>query len=196
MRYLWLDLETTGLNPKAGQILEIGAVLTDGFFNEIERFHAIAIKDSNITLEPFVFQMHTDNGLLSAVEKSVYTEEDIINMFRSFLKRITVAEGFVTVGNSVNFDVNWLKERGLREWGSYTSHQVLDITSVKLFLKELGVSPPVDKPIGAVSHRVFGDLAWCQAQAEKYSTFVKKPSLLSNLVTKVSLSLRRLWREK
>lgn len=42
-RVLWIDLEMTGLDPKADRILEIAAIVTDWEFNEIATYQAAVL---------------------------------------------------------------------------------------------------------------------------------------------------------
>jgi oligoribonuclease len=39
---VWIDLETTGLDPMKDEILEVGAIVTDDNFNEVARYSAVA----------------------------------------------------------------------------------------------------------------------------------------------------------
>ena len=40
--FIWTDLETTGLDPAADEILALGMIITDDSFNEIARFERFA----------------------------------------------------------------------------------------------------------------------------------------------------------
>lgn len=63
MKYVSIDIETTGLNPETCQILSIGAVIEDTLnilpFAEIPKFHAI-IPHYQIKGEPFALNMNKD----------------------------------------------------------------------------------------------------------------------------------------
>jgi oligoribonuclease len=49
-KILWVDLEMTGLDPEADRILEIGAIVTDWEFTELESYEA-AIKVDTVLME-------------------------------------------------------------------------------------------------------------------------------------------------
>lgn len=88
---LWLDLETTGTNEHEDLILEIGVVLTDMDLNTIHSYgtpigeHGLAEFVLTNKEDPFVLDMHTENGLLSdlaegyGVERA-QAEREILDM--------------------------------------------------------------------------------------------------------------------
>lgn len=63
MKYISLDIETTGLNSENCQILSVGAVFEDTnnplSFREIPKFHAIILSD-RIEGEPFALNMNRE----------------------------------------------------------------------------------------------------------------------------------------
>ena len=67
-RLLWLDLETTGLDPLKDLILEIGFVVTEGL-DRIMDSESIVIDHGAVHLHPDVLNMHLENGLLQDIGK-------------------------------------------------------------------------------------------------------------------------------
>lgn len=68
MTIAWLDLETTGLDPKRDSILEVGIILTtDTKLDEIARFHSL-VRPMHLrgveVMGDYVLNMHTKSGLL------------------------------------------------------------------------------------------------------------------------------------
>lgn len=82
-QFCWVDIETTGLNPKKEVILELGMTFTNGI-GEICRHHGTidwlvfdtdpwtrrVHEDAMNSLDPFVHEMHTKSGLLRDLEKA------------------------------------------------------------------------------------------------------------------------------
>lgn len=70
-RICWLDLETTGLDPDKGLLLEVAVVVTNQWLKELARNQVVvhhtpeAIEASGIG--DYVRDMHTQNGLLDEV---------------------------------------------------------------------------------------------------------------------------------
>lgn len=69
MRYISLDIETTGLDPEFNQILSIGAVIEDTLnqlpFEELPKFHAV-IKRENVSGSIFALNLNRD--LIQAIK--------------------------------------------------------------------------------------------------------------------------------
>jgi oligoribonuclease len=63
MRYISIDVETTGLDPETCQILSIGAVIEDTLnplpFEELPKFHAV-IKRENVSGSIFALNLNRD----------------------------------------------------------------------------------------------------------------------------------------
>ncbi len=73
MRYLSIDIETTGLNPKKNQMVEFGAVIEDmtnpEAIGDLPSFRAVIVSPTDeYQISPFVMQMHT--ALFEAIGSS------------------------------------------------------------------------------------------------------------------------------
>lgn len=116
--YLWLDLETTGLDPAHDHILEVAAILTDDDFTEIECVHElVALPDGFLHwtewTNAFVDNMHRKSGLFddwnTALEagklsKTYAVEDNLIDL-------IFHCEKVVLAGSGVShFDFRFLRE--------------------------------------------------------------------------------------
>lgn len=101
MKYISIDVETTGLEKDRYQILSIGAILEDTEkklgFEEIPKFHA-AILHNEITGSPFAINMNKD--LIEAIVQYQTAEtqdekNDLVQMTgMQFYKEDQVVEGF------------------------------------------------------------------------------------------------------
>lgn len=62
----WIDLETTGLDPKADSVLEVACIITTDDLSEVARFSRVtgeAIRHDLAKVHPVVIDMHSKNGL-------------------------------------------------------------------------------------------------------------------------------------
>lgn len=89
MRYVSLDVETTGLNPETCQVIEIGAVCDDMSipWDEVKAregaFHCIVHHDQ-IRGEPFALQMNVDI-LREMISEETVRPEKVAGNFRNWL---------------------------------------------------------------------------------------------------------------
>lgn len=67
----WTDVESTGLDEKTGDLLEVALVVTDDQLVEVAATSVVILpSDLGATIskmDPYVKKMHTDNGLIAAL---------------------------------------------------------------------------------------------------------------------------------
>lgn len=67
---VWMDLEMTGLDPATEVIVEIATLITDDELNIVAEGPDLVINQPETVLkamDPFVVEMHTTSGLLTAI---------------------------------------------------------------------------------------------------------------------------------
>lgn len=122
---IWTDIETTGLVPSQGEILEISLVATtdDKFLDEIDRvsyvIHRPELFDVNgepsRSLDDWIRKVHFENGLLQDCTDSNNTLEtvelDLINFVRGVYHKNAPHSSYKSplCGSSVHFDRSWLE---------------------------------------------------------------------------------------
>lgn len=156
MRYLFLDLETTGLERDAS-ILEIAAILVDDDLEELSRFHRVVSGNlSKLTSE--TQNMHARNYLLLAVGASGVLWEEADRQCEAWLRASTVArpdQGLTLAGSSIWADRTWLQHHGSAIFEQLTTHRMLDISAVSIFLKSVGVDV---EECRSSTHRAMNDI--------------------------------------
>lgn len=152
--FFWLDLETSGLDPHECVILEWAVVLAaddrGGDMSPIAqyssvlqaRLHTAEVNGSLVyavsqgsddtlsSVDPFVVNMHTRNGLwaeCAASETTLGESEDFL------IELVGGAEtkGVVLAGSSVHFDLGFIREH-MPSFAKCLSHRVLDVSTLKL----------------------------------------------------------------
>lgn len=136
MRYISIDIETTGLNPKTCDVIEIGALIEDTddirSFNQMPSFHCYVWKD-NYRGEPYALAMnaHIFQKMLElrkAGSPLVMYPEDIAQKFGQFLRQhFGDVKPTVAGKNVAGFDLPFLTENILN-WGYAIKfhHRVID----------------------------------------------------------------------
>ena len=132
-KWIWVDLEMTGLDPETCVIIEVAVIVTDSELNEEAQYEGV-IWQPDERLEqmiPFVKQMHTANGLIQKVKKSQLQLEQAEDAILEMLKA-NVAEGKgLLAGNSV-----WQDRRFLTKYmpkvEAYLHYRQIDVSSLKV----------------------------------------------------------------
>ncbi len=174
MKLVWLDLETTGLNPKEDVILEIGIILNPGESNEQRRSWVL---DYDIVfimhlMDSVVLKMHTDSGLLAEVEASDLdindVENDVVSMFTD--NGITHNNVGKIAGYGPHFDLKFLDER-IPCITDFLSYRVFDVRTITEFWEMCGGTRFDD---GERPHRALPDLDAAIKETEYYKNHTEK----------------------
>lgn len=158
-RCVWLDLETTGLDPFAGRILEVAIVVTDERFTELARFvRQIHVKrdELNALCNDYVRNMHEANGLFAECMLSLFVQSAVEKQARDFLARHGALQAPLC-GNSVHFDRAWL-ESHMPSLASDLHYRTFDASSLRVGLVGIG-GPWLESPKRVlVEHRALADV--------------------------------------
>lgn len=152
----WLDLETTGLDPVACRILEIGMILTDYDLNEVDYFHrVVACEPGRLErMEPTVQIMHRTSGLLNDVMDGEALR-DVHADAMDWLARFVPPKSTVSAGFTVGFDRSFLAVH-MAQLHQYMSHRMIDVSTIKT-LKRHWRPDLAEPPAGAKAHRSLAD---------------------------------------
>lgn len=116
-KLLWLDLETTGLDPDADMVLEVALVITDDNLTHLGvEYQAVVKQDMDAVMarmDDYVRDMHTRNGLLAEVPKGedpLQVAADINAICnRNRLYKYQDRFPALLAGASVHFDRSFIK---------------------------------------------------------------------------------------
>jgi oligoribonuclease len=185
MKLVWLDLETTGLDPENGVILEIGVVVTDLQLNELARKSWVLphVRDDILTMmDDYVLRMHLKSGLLKEVWKDRNLTdpmhdkarrqiiENISIWIRQACKHTKVKHCYLAGSSVGSFDMAWLKKHapGIVNTVSY---RVGDVSAFKVFFPNM-----LSQPAGGPAHRALDDLDYSIDQLRQMRTMLNRES--------------------
>lgn len=139
--YLFLDLETSGFDPQANQILEVAAQITTHAapFTAVATYHGV-LRLRPEELAPHIIDMHSRNGLLSECESSrldiTEAEDALLAMMNAYDDDDD--HGAILAGCSPHFDRDFLRVHTPR-FDRALSHQHHDVSSILRFHRHLGM---------------------------------------------------------
>lgn len=169
-KFLWIDLETTGLDPHTGSVLEVALVGVD---DDDPAMPVVAQWSSAVNAgdreyeqaDDYVKNMHTVNGLwaacfdLSSAREPYVVESTMLEFVRG--SSPTEPKGIVLAGGSVHFDLAWVRVH-FPTFAKCLSHRVFDVSTLKAAERTWGAEF-VD--IKANEHRALSDVLASVAEA-------------------------------
>lgn len=166
-QFIWLDLETTGLDARNGLLLEFAAVLCEDSVGDdfaiVQQYTGVVHHSKEaleaVPLDHAVMKMHHDNGLWAAVRASTVKIEDVDMFLASLASGLCngVHRSIVLAGSSVHFDLGWCRVH-TPQFAQFLSHRVFDVTTLRRAVEAWSRSPtPIVWPVRN-SHRALADI--------------------------------------
>lgn len=132
-RWVWVDLEMTGLDDAACVILQVAMVITDPNLKVLAEIDLpIWQPESSLSsMIPIVRSMHTKNNLLERVRTSEFSLSQAENELMKKLSQHVEYKRGVLAGNSMYVDRRFL-QRYMPTFEGYLHYQQIDVSSIKL----------------------------------------------------------------
>lgn len=175
---VWVDLETTGLDPESRVVLEIACLVTDKDLNELgdgvdlvvhQEGHAIG------QLDPWCVKQHAASGLLEASRTSTTSLAQAQDETLAYVKRHCLSKKAPLCGNSVCFDRRFLM-RHMPKVEAYLHYRNVDVSSIKELARRWRPEV-VEKLTKTARHRALDDLRESIAELRLYrDAFFKEPA--------------------
>lgn len=166
MRF-WIDLETTGLDPKTDCILEIAVLVTDDQLESVIQGPSLVVRPCGLfqyydwsLMNPFVVEMHKKNGLLTELNSGLglrryEAEEEVIRWVQSHIPGEQLRKTPLA-GSSVHFDRAFLKEH-MPQLEKLFSHRDYDVSTLKMHAEAFDPGLTIPKP-PEPAHRAKADI--------------------------------------
>ncbi len=175
---VWIDLETTGLDPDSRVILEIACLVTDRDLNELgdgidlvvhQEGHAIG------QLDPWCVKQHAASGLLEASRASRTSLAEAETATLAYVKRHCLSGKAPLAGNSVCFDRRFLIQH-MPKLEATLHYRNVDVSSIKELARRWRPSV-IAKQTKQSRHRALDDLRESITELRLYrESFFKEPA--------------------
>ena len=156
-----MDLEMTGLDPATEVIVEIATLITDNDLNVIAEGPDLVISQPEavlVAMDPFVVEMHTSSGLLTAIRESTITLDQAGAQTLEFIKKhISEPRTIPLCGNSIGTDRRFLAKY-LPEIENYLHYRSVDVSTIKELVKRWYPGLEISRPAKAGAHRALDDV--------------------------------------
>lgn len=150
--FLFLDLETTGLDPQRCHVIEVACVLTRDDFVPYAEFEAIVRPPPSSVWQQEALDMHKASGLERLTHSGISSYMVSVQL-DEFLRTHLDGRRANLAGNSVHFDRGFLEH-----WPNvfcHLTHRHLDVSSLRLLGEALGL-PKLES--GEKPHRAMADV--------------------------------------
>ena len=156
-----MDLEMTGLDPATEVIVEIATLITDDELNVVAEGPDLVIHQPEtmlVAMDPFVVQMHTSSGLLTAIRESTITLAQAGAQTLEFIKKhVPEPRTIPLCGNSIGTDRRFLAKY-LPEIENYLHYRSVDVSTIKELVKRWYPGLEISRPAKAGAHRALDDV--------------------------------------
>jgi oligoribonuclease len=172
-----MDLEMTGLDPARNVIVEIATLVTDDDLQIVAAGPDLVLAATPEALEAMddvVRSMHTQSGLLQAIEASTVTLEEAGTATLEFFRQHLPEAGKVPLcGNSIEMDRRFLNA-WLPDVNGYFHYRSVDVSSVKELVRRWYPEVYSKAPKKAGGHRALDDIKESVAELTYYRQTVFK----------------------
>ena len=135
-RFVWIDLEMTGLNPDVDRILEIGVVVTGPDLRPLGEMTQV-IHQPEHTMEKMskvVQHMHTKNRLIEEVLSSTTTLREAERAALALVVQHCLPGEAFLCGNGVHHDWRFLA-RHMPRLEQYLHYRQVDVSTIKVLVQ-------------------------------------------------------------
>lgn len=138
-KFLWLDMEMTGLDPEREVIIEVAAIVTDHQHEELDSYHQIVKQHSDYLekMDKWNTKQHKKSGLYDLVPNGILqesVERELIDLANKHFKE----EKIILAGNSIYQDRLFIRKH-LLKFEERLHYRMLDVSAWKIIFANKNV---------------------------------------------------------
>jgi len=167
LRFVWVDLEMTGLDVDTCAIVEMAVIVTDAELRPLAELERTIWQPEEVLARttPFVRDMHTKNGLFERVRASKTGLADAERDAVSLLVEHTDHKKGILAGNSIHTDRRFLS-RYMPSFEAFLHYRQIDVSTLKVLAQAWAPSAEYKKP--DKSHTALDDIRQSLAELAHY----------------------------
>ena len=169
-KYLWLDMEMSGLDPEQCRILEVAVIITDTKFQALGSYQAVIHQDEQTlaAMDAWNTKHHGESGLTEKVRHSKVSEQAAEAAVIALVdKHFAKDERVLLSGNTIGQDRKFIS----KYWPKLEErlhYRMLDVSSFKeVFRRQYGVDYKKKQ-----AHRALDDIHESIAELQHYLSYV------------------------
>lgn len=166
---VWIDTETTGLDPTVDDLLEIAIVVTRNDLSELGAFETVITPSASVDasverMDAFVREMHTANGLIDAIQSpDAHAPRIADSLAAGAIDLFTAGHAgpFLLGGNSITHDRGFLARHAPQTF-SRLHYRSIDVSGIEQEMIRDGYDQQIaawrDRFVPSNAHRALGDI--------------------------------------
>lgn len=178
----WVDVETSGLDPRKCSLLEIAVLVTDENLNilDTDGYQAVVhhgfwrARRAYRKAVPFVQEMHTRTGLWDKLEDGKPLKQ-IDQELHSYIAKFSLPRTSPVGGNSVRLDMNFM-DRYLPETATHLDFHMRDVSTVGGLARDWGYGLPWFEK--ASDHTAMTDIRESIRELRHYREAIFRPATM------------------
>lgn len=139
-KFLWLDMEMTGLDPQKEVIIEVAALVTNHLHEELLSYHQIVKQHTDYLdkMDKWNTNQHKKSGLYEQVSSGITQDQMERELISIIDKNFEKPEKVILAGNSIYQDRLFIKKY-LPKLEERLHYRMLDISSWKIIFAQKGI---------------------------------------------------------